>query len=210
MSVATISCVVEGHGEVRALPVLLRRLVPHFFPGNIAEIPPPHRQHRSRLMREGELERAVELAAMRVRGRPGGVLVLLDADDDCPAKSGPSLQARASAAVPDVPTEVVLANREYEAWFLAAASSLGGSRGLMEGIPDHPDPEQPRDAKGRLQRYMSEGTTYSETIDQAPLSAKLDLDLARRKSKSLDKLIRSIEAIITPAENQLDTSTTAT
>jgi hypothetical protein len=196
MSRAVISCVVEGHGEVRALPVLVRRLVPRLFPGEYVEVPQPHRQNRSKLMRAGELERAVDFAAMRVRGGPGGVLVLLDADDDCPAESGPQLLARAKAAAPDLPTEVVLANREYEAWFLAGLSSLSGSRGLKEQLADYPDPEFPRDAKGRLQSYMREGTTYSETIDQAPLSARLDLDLARQRSASLDKLVRGIEAII--------------
>ena len=63
-------------------------------------------------------------------GRAGGVLVLLDADDDCPAALGPALLERARAARSDVPISVVLANREFEAWFIAAAESLAGTHGF--------------------------------------------------------------------------------
>lgn len=198
MSDLVLSCVVEGHGEVSALPVLLRRVVPHFFDDRYVDIPRPLRQSRSKLIRDGELERAVEFAALRVHGR-GGVLVLLDADDDCPAERGPELLARARTVAHHLPVAVVLAQREYEAWFLAAAGSLAGKRGLPGELVDHEEPERPRDAKGWIRSRMTESRTYSETIDQAPFSAVLDLDLARRRSSSFDKLVRSVGSLIEPA-----------
>nr|VFJ92719.1 MAG: hypothetical protein BECKLFY1418B_GA0070995_103820 [Candidatus Kentron sp. LFY] len=45
-SVITIATIVEGHGEVKALPVLLRRLGPWLSPQCHVEIESPIRVHR--------------------------------------------------------------------------------------------------------------------------------------------------------------------
>jgi hypothetical protein len=71
-------------------------------------------------------------------------LVLLDADDDCPAELGPKIQDRARQVVPHRSVSVVLANREYEAWFLAAAGSLHGQRGFAFECPPGFEPERLR------------------------------------------------------------------
>lgn len=92
----TIASVVEGEGEVRALPKLLFRLAAESAIADL-RVPPPMRVPRGRLVADGGIERAVSAAAQRVPAR-GGVLVLLDADDDCPAKHGPVLLRRARAA----------------------------------------------------------------------------------------------------------------
>lgn len=113
MNPPMISCVVEGHGEVAALPVLIRRVVQVLTPSSPAvEVPRPHRQPRSRLVQTGELEKASQFAALRVGDRPGGVLIVIDSDDDCPAVLGPALLGRARGAALGVPTQVVLAHRE--------------------------------------------------------------------------------------------------
>jgi hypothetical protein len=82
---------------------------------------------RNKVVREGELERAITQA---VRDRPGvaAVIVILDADDDCPAELGGLLLNRSVTAT-DKPVGVVLAKREFEAWFLGAKESLRGKRG---------------------------------------------------------------------------------
>jgi hypothetical protein len=77
-------------------------------------------------------------------------LVLLDADDDCPAELGPGLLGRARMAQAALPVSIVLANREFEAWFLAGAPSLSGQRGLAPGLQVPAEPEKPRDCKGWL------------------------------------------------------------
>jgi hypothetical protein len=54
---------------------------------------------------------------------------------------------------------VVFANREYEAWFLAAAESLQGKRGFeFEKTPAF-EPERLRNAKGWLGERMTGGST---------------------------------------------------
>src|SRR2546422_7828902 len=88
--------IVEGYGEVPAVPILLRRIVDAFLPNTYAIVGTPIRIPRSKLVKEGELERAVQLAITKLDGEPGVVVVIVDADDDCPAVLGPALLARAS------------------------------------------------------------------------------------------------------------------
>jgi hypothetical protein len=57
-------------------------------------------------------------------------LVLLDADDDCPKDLADKLKDRCHANHADVAISIVIAKKEYEAWFLAAARSLAGQHGL--------------------------------------------------------------------------------
>jgi hypothetical protein len=186
-----LACVVEGHGETSALPILLRRVISEISPGCHAEIPHPIRRPRSKLVQPGELERAVELAAAKV-APDGVVLVLLDADDDCPATVGPDLKMRAVRARADVPVSVVLARREFEAWYIAAARSLGLLRDPAEDPPA--DPEGVRGAKEWLASRMPRGK-YSEAVDQPALAARFDLAEARR-CPSFDKLYRDLEGLI--------------
>lgn len=193
-----VSCIVEGHGDRRALPVLVRRIAQAVVPEAVLTIPEPIRIPKDRLLKEGELERAVHLAAGHV-GEQGGVLVLVDADDDCPAAVGPDLLGRARGARGDKLIGVVLAKREFEAWFLAGASSLGGQRGLPADLPAPPDPEAIQGAKEWLRKRMEGSRTYSETVDQPALTAALDLSQARQASASFDKCWREIERLLLSA-----------
>jgi hypothetical protein len=199
MSAFRIATVVEGHGEVIALPVLLRRIVAEILPTTMVEVPRPHRQNRSNLVAVDGLETILSVVSRQVsphsRG-PGAVLVLLDADDDCPADLGPSLLERARAAGSGVPVCTVLANREFEAWFLAGASSLSGHRGLADNLQIPSEPEKPRDCKGWLSANRTDGRSYKPASDQAALAAVLDLGLARQNSESFDKLWRDLERLL--------------
>ena len=187
--------IVEGDGEVQAFPVLLRRLASAIAPERAVDVTRPIRVHRSKVVKVEELERYVELATQQ-HGGEGAVIVLLDADDDCAADLGPALLARAEAVRPGSPVAVVVAVKEYEAWFLAAASSLRGQRGLPEDLDPSKDPEAVRDAKGWLQSRRTDGLAYSPTIDQPALSAVVDLDTARAGSPSFDKLWRELEKLL--------------
>ena len=86
-----------------------------------------------KVVKKGELERAVELAARKIGGQ-GAIFILLDSDDDCPAQLGPALLCRALEVRSDLPIAVVLAKHEFEAWFLAAAESLRGYKGLKNDL----------------------------------------------------------------------------
>lgn len=186
-----IGLLVEGHGEVEAAPSLVRRIAGVLaLPCVVRSV---HREPRTSLLKEGGLERAVTLLSHKV-GPDGAVLVLLDSDDDLPCRLGPSLLARAQRARPDRRIGVVLAEREYEAWFLAAAASLRGRRGLPDDLEAPPSSATIRDAKGWLSQRMPRG--YSPTLDQPALTAVFDLEQARTAG-SFDKLIRELTKLLT-------------
>lgn len=182
-----IAAIVEGHGEVASLPILLRRLCAWQTPDVHVDVPTPIRVHRDRFLnRDEEFSRMLLLAAAK-SGDEGWILILLDADDDCPAQLGGRILARAQACVPHRPVSVVLANREYEAWFIASAEALSGCRGFAVNQLDAVDAETLRDAKGWIGRRMA-GKSYGETTDQPALSARMDLQQASNGSRSFRKL----------------------
>lgn len=184
--------IVEGEGEVEALPVLVRRLALEQLAHPI-QVCPPWRMHRSAMThRPGELERVA--SAARIKAGPGGlILLVLDADEDCPRAVAPGLLDRVRSAAGE-PVSCVLACREFEAWFLAAAPSIAGKRGLAGPMIAPDNPESIPDAKGWLTDRMSPGRKYRPTADQAPLAAAMDLELARANAPSFDKLWRDLEA----------------
>lgn len=188
----TLAAVVEGHGEVQAVPVLLRRIATEL--GCSVLVPRPVRIKRNRVGRAGELERAVNLAS-RDAGADGSVLVLLDSDRDCPAQLAPRLARRAEAVRPGGVVRVVLAKSEYESWFLAAAGSIAGEREIGKSVVPPPDPESIRDAKGWISSRMPPGRSYRPTLDQAALTAAINL-AAARTAPSFDKLWREVAELL--------------
>jgi hypothetical protein len=188
-----IGCVVEGHGEVESVPALVRRVAHDWDPQLVVVVPHPVRITKSKLLKAGELERAAGLAALNA-GNNGGVLVILDSDDDCPAHLGPELLTRVRTAREDLPCAVVLAKREFESWFLASAESLRGYARLPADLepPDHP--EDIPGAKEWLRKRMQTGA-YASTVDQPSLTHRFDLTLARR-ADSFDKCYREITSLL--------------
>jgi len=176
MSVRLFCPIVEGHGELEALPVLIRRIFVERSPQVVPRINPPIRVKSGSFLNDPEyFSRYVNLAAAKAAQAGGEILILLDCEDACPATLGPDLLARARGVRDDVRTTVVLAHREYETWFLAAAESLRG-KGLPHDAEPPPDPEAIRGAKEWLSRRMAE--PYDPIIHQASFSSRFDLAAA--------------------------------
>jgi hypothetical protein len=196
MPVVKIAAIVEGHGECEAVPILIRRIAQAIDPGFVPKVLPPLRVPASRLLKEGEMERSVELAARKLQGK-GGILVVLDCDweNGCPAMDGPVLLNRATLVRGDLPIAVILAKREFEAWFLAAADSLRGKHGLPDDLESPAKPEDIRRAKEWLSDKMPHGLSYAETTDQPAFTAIFDMSKARR-ADSFDKCYREMEGML--------------
>ncbi len=184
-----IASIVEGDGEVAALPVLLRRLAAEWDPVTLVNPLQPIRVKRDKFLnRDDEFRRQVLLAAAK-SGENGWVLIMLDADDDCPANLGRQIYDRARRHIGHRRLSVVLANREFEAWFIAAARSLQGVRGFSLAGDERIEAETPRNAKGWMRERM-QGGTYSEILDQPAFAARLDLRQAFDHSRSFRKLCK--------------------
>lgn len=192
---AKIAAIVEGDGEVEAVPVLIRRIGLEVSPLSPPIVPRPIRVRRQRILKEGELERYVSLVAVR-SGDGGGILILLDANGDCPAEIGPLVQRRARTASSGCRIEAVIAKCEYETWLVAAAESVAGARGILPDTSAPEDPESIRGAKEWLRNRMRGSYRYHPTAAQAALTARFDMASARRRSPSFDKMWRATAALL--------------
>jgi len=204
-----VAPIVEGHGEVEAVRILLERAWREIVHGDYIDVLRPIRMPRSKLLKIGrrgergvttpderEIGRAVELAAAKLRGPfdvalPNLILILLDADYDCPKDLAPAILEATSSRATECDIVCVLAKAEYETWFVAAAESLADYLTVLpnETIPE--EPEQSGARKGWIaKRFKS--PSYKETVDQPRLTAAMDLKLCRQRAPSFDKLCREL------------------
>lgn len=195
MTYPVIATIVEGHGEVQALPVLLRRLAVQLHPSGYVDAATPHRVPRDTLLKPGGLETAMT-TLIRQFPHANGILVLLDADDDCPVEMANDLKIRAQQLRSDITVSVVLPMIEFEAWFLAAASSLAGRYGLPEDLKEPDDCESVRGAKEWISKRMSGNSTYQPPAHQAGFVKHFDIALARKNSPSFDKFCRDVARLM--------------
>jgi hypothetical protein len=186
-----IGVIVEGQGDDEAVPVLARRIAAaHQIYPEISTL----RVKRHRVVKEGELEKAITLVAMG--SDCTGALVVLDADEDCAAILGPQLQARAAAAARHKVVGVSLAVTEFEAWAIAGIEGARGRRGIdPAAVCPFADPDRVSSPKGALERLMA-GHSYLETDDQAAFAALIDIDLVRDRSRSFRKFEKELLRVL--------------
>ena len=168
--IRVVAPIVEGHGDVQAVPVLLRKLNPE------VRIAPPVRFPKSKLMLEADLARAVKIARANIDAPEFGLLLLLlDADEDCPAIEGPRLLQTMRSAAWNVPCFVAFAKREFESWIIGGNSRFGDL-----------DPDAIGAAKARI--VQVNGGRYKETVDQAALTSHIDIARLEQCSASFRRL----------------------
>src|ERR1700694_842223 len=82
-----------------------------------------------------------------------------------------------------------MANREYEAWFLAAVTSMKGKGAVKEDAEYDGDCEVVRDAKGAFERLLRHA--YHAPTDQPMYSEMLDLSSAFQRSRSFRRMVHA-------------------
>lgn len=185
----TIIPIVEGQGEVTAVPVLLRKLLWAQGVYDVA-IPRPINAHGSGGLAR-RLERFVELAQRDPRC--DGVMVVQDGEGECPKELARGYVARVRDSFLKHPVAVVIARCMYEAWLVASVPTIMPGVAPLEG-----DPEALGDPKAWLDAQMRPGRAYKETTDQESMTADLDPELARtcrsfrRLESALDFLLDCI------------------
>jgi|HubBroStandDraft_6_1064221.scaffolds.fasta_scaffold219101_2 hypothetical protein len=195
--------VVEGHGEQEAIRNLATKLWADLGLPPVVWAPPIR---GTDVKTQAGVLRSCEL--LRSHGDCDRALLLRDADDtdDCPATSGPETAAWVAAAKLPFPVAVVLARREYEAWFLACLPAIAGREirpgvAIPAGTVFEGDPEEKRDAKGALTEHYPRGKAYRPSTDQLVLTRMLDFAMLRaRNVRAFGTLERALRFLAAPGE----------
>jgi hypothetical protein len=190
----SIIIIVEGPGEIDAVPILLRRLLLERQNYDVTIQSPINAHGLGNLTTEKGLEKFLTLALKRPSC--SGILIMVDADVDCAKQIAEELAGRARNHNPHVATVIVAAKYRYENWFLASTETLGGKRGLAADLPIVTEPERIPDAKRWITNHKSQGRTYKETLDQAPLSQLIDIKLVSQRSRSFRRLVHAVDELL--------------
>lgn len=173
-----LATIVEGHGDVPAVRLLLQRLHPDIL------VPTPIRVPKSRIKDDEHLRRYIDVAHANIneQGDRGAILLLFDADSECAVALADS---RRDALKDDdrAHFECILVVREFEAWLIA-------------GDPSHQfndDPETHANPKRVLQDWYGR---YKETADQPRLTSRLDIDATRTRCRSFRAFESALQRLL--------------
>lgn len=193
----TIVPIVEGDGDADALPELLARILQDKYGRyDVAVV-----RGKTKVVKANgrqNLEKKLEKFLGHAQNKPncGAILVLVDADEDCPVTLAGDLTQRCNQIGIRCPVQIVCACREYESWFLASLGTIKGRHGIATTAALSGDAEAVPNPKQWLSEQMPSGQAYKETTHQASLSSVIDLDLALRNSRSFRRLCRALEQLL--------------
>ena len=177
--------IVEGHGEVESVPLLIRRVLQEELQRyDVLAAKAINAMGKGNLMR-----RIKDYVAYAAGG--DAILVVFDADEDCALKLvGEIRDSCLSMSVP-IPVAVVCAVREYEAWILASIETVFPGQAAMS-----PEPETLANPKSTLKGRALNGR-YRETEHQVRLTSRIDIDIASANSRSFRRFCHAIEELVT-------------
>ena len=192
--------IVEGEGEVEAVPKLLGKLLSEMGRYDLAIARPKNANGRKNLDKPGGLEAFVELS-WRERDC-GATLILVDADKECAVEIAENYSRRIQVLGIRFSVVIAVAKCEYEAWFLASLNTIAGKNwhervGLPESLDFLGEIESLVGAKGWLDRHLPKGHSYKPTQDQVVLTAMLDSEVTRSRSRSFRRLCHALEQAVT-------------
>jgi len=192
--------IVEGDGEVTAVPALLRKILWQIPRYDIQVTRPKSANGRGNLTKEGGLEKFIRYS-WKERDC-GAILVLIDADKECPVTLARDLTRRVEAIGVLFPVVIVVAKRMYETWFVASIATIAGHLDLPEDLTPPPNPEEVPNPKAWIENHFPAGRAYKETQDQEAMTNLLDITLAssaRSFQRMLNAIDQALEAIDTGA-----------
>ncbi len=193
----TIYAIVEGDGESKAVPALLRKILHEQLYNYDYDIKAFNAKGRGNLTVADGVERFLELT--RLRKDCVGVIIVVDAEKDdraCPVSLAQSFSKRALGLGLPFPVVVVVAVCEYESWFLANLDHIA-PKFLASATLTYPhNPEDECSAKGWLSRHMPHGTRYKETQDQEKMTFLIDINRTAINLRSFRRMVNAIEQLV--------------
>ena len=190
--------VVEGDGDLAAVPELMRRILQDCGQFDVQVC----RAHR-----RGDLPKVLGrfddyFRTALLEGAP----ILWVMDCDCTtcndqARDLQQLKQLAQNIDANAAVEFVFMVQEFETLFLADHET---TRSVFSDIPSEfvfpPNPELIRDAKGLLSKARPKGSAYKPTQHQARLSAQLNLNRLRQRSASFQHFEAAVHRLLPGVE----------
>jgi hypothetical protein len=205
-----LASIVEGETETECVEPLLQRIWRELLSAPIRlQVLHPLTLDRGRAVSTTKTDLAdkIDEACLellwRVRRDPIGkglLLIMFDADKDCPAELGTRLLTAARTHRADVDIVCVLPKKTFENWIVAGASTLAGVNGLPNPLPAC-DQYEDRSGAAWLDdqlRSVKQNRAYKKTIDAQVLVRRMNLQECRTNAPSFDKLCRDLEARLPP------------
>jgi hypothetical protein len=177
-----IGLIVEGKGDEVAVPLLLRKYLSHQDDYRDILGKPVWTNGISNATKPKGIEGYAAAAAYRPGCR--GVMVVLDADDDCAVDRAVKLRNRIAGTIQQ-PFAVALAERTYEDWLYSSIESL-----RLQNTKYVPG------GNGIKKIKMALPEKYVKPIWQPRLTDRLDISLAKSRSKSLDRMLSRFQALV--------------
>lgn len=183
--------IVEGHGEDRAVPLLIRRILDAqgIYDVDVLQA----RRHGEYPTVTRNFDNLFK-AAVLVNAPILWVMDFDSKDYDCRVKEAQILLTRAKKLRPGWPLKIAFLVKEYETLFLIDEMAT------RKAFPDIPakmpfpaNPESIRGAKEWLSKARpAAGNAYKPMVDQAKITAHLNLDLLRKHSPDFAHLERAV------------------
>jgi len=215
-----IANIVEGQTEQGCLERLLQRTWTELLgQTERLQVLEPFCGPRDKLIQSpGDLIMTIEQSLQKLYSKakrdPDAIkllLILLDAEGDCPATLAPQLFKLArEIAPPGVAISCVMPKRMLENWIVAGASTLGGINNLPNPLPVRGLFELRSGAAWLDEQLRSVNKTrkYKKVIDARDFINSMDLNECRTNSPSFDKLCREMEKCVpaAPTPDESDAS----
>lgn len=194
-----IELIVEGHGDVTSLPLLLRNISFHKGFYNFSFPHPMRFGEFNAMVKRDKFSNFVQY--LNSDDTIDAIIVACDADDVCPVKARQALLERIASTVHGIkkPISILLFNREYEALFLSQIDVISEKTGMLDiteaqGKKIISSSDKVRDAKGCLDALVPD-LNYKEARDQEKFTAMLDMNIlgdrhraGRRAANILERL----------------------
>ncbi len=188
--------IVEGEGDATALPILVRKILEKHQLFNVALTSPQI---------SGDVNKSRKRFADFFRyalKNKCPVLWILDCDDKeigCPVEHVSYFrgQLQSTSFAGAQPIEFAFFVQEFEALFLIEQKALRDFYQLSTDIPIDPAAASRRDAKGEIARLLPKDRGYKETIDQAKITHRLNLETCAQVSRDFRHLESAILRLCT-------------
>lgn len=185
-----ILLVVEGDGDVLAIPLLTRRLLHDNEIYDVRIESPPQKRHDVAHLK-GKNWYNFDRYLQAAYGWECPVMWTIDCDDDCALAVAREFSERAATIGVRQPLAFAFWVKEFESLFLADSETTKSVLGCeFKNLPVYP--EQKRGVKEFINSCLPAGRRYSETIEQEKVVSRLNFSVLRKTSRSFQHFEKAL------------------